>query len=235
MDSERLVHLQEFYSLLNRLEQQTGGAQTLGVFSDKVTLPKRGVYFFREHDEPRSNSGLGQRIVRVGTHAVISKAKSTLRSRLSQHRGQKKSGGGNHRGSIFRLLVGTSLIERDGLLFPTWDKGSSAPSETRAGEVALELEVTRVIGAMPFLWLAIEDEPGPGSLRAYIERNSIALLSNFERSPLDPPSPGWLGHYCNRERVRKSGLWNSDHVEKSYDHAFLQCLDKLVSGMAVAA
>jgi hypothetical protein len=32
----------------------------------------------------------------------------------------------------------------------------------RAGEVALECEVSGVIGAMPFLWLAIDDDAGPG-------------------------------------------------------------------------
>jgi hypothetical protein len=51
----------------------------------------------------------------------------------------------------------------------------------RAAENALECEVSKVICAMPFLWLAINDEPGAESLRGYIERNSIALLSNFEK------------------------------------------------------
>ena len=163
MNDERLAHLREFYSVLGRLEQQTGGAQTLGDFPGNVSLPNRGVYFFREHDELRRDSGVGPRIVRVGTHALTLTSKTTLRTRLSQHRGQKKSGGGNHRGSIFRLLVGTALIAKDGLQFPTWGKGNTAPSETRAAEVPLELEATRIIGAMPFLWLAIEDEPGSGS------------------------------------------------------------------------
>jgi len=34
---------------------------------------------------------------------------TTLWARLSQHRGSAKSGGGNHRCSIFRLLVGRAL------------------------------------------------------------------------------------------------------------------------------
>jgi hypothetical protein len=40
---------------------------------------------------------------------------------------------------------------------------------------------------MPFLWIAIDDEPGAKSLRGYVERNAIALLSNFEKEPLDAP------------------------------------------------
>jgi hypothetical protein len=82
---------------------------------------------------------------------------------------------------------------------------------------------------MPFLWLAVEDEAGPESQRGYIERNSIALLSNYNRAPLDPPSPGWLGFHCNREKVRNSGLWNSSHVDETYDPEFLDEVDRLVS------
>jgi hypothetical protein len=49
-------------------------------------------------------------IVRVGTHALETGSQTTLWKRLSQHRGQARSGSGNHRGSIFRLIVGTALI-----------------------------------------------------------------------------------------------------------------------------
>jgi len=76
---------------------------------------------------------------------------------------------------------------------------------------------------------SIEDEAGPESRRGFIERNSIALLSNYNKPRLDPPSAVWLGHHCNRERVRNSGLWNSIHVDEDYDPAFLDELDRLVS------
>ena len=64
-----------------------------------------------------------------------------------------------------------------------------------------------------------------------VERNAIALLSNFERSPTDPPSRGWLGHQCNRKRIRKSGLWNSNHVDESYDPEFLSMLERLTDSV----
>jgi hypothetical protein len=83
---------------------------------------------------------------------------------------------------------------------------------------------------MPFLWLAIEDEAGPESLRGYIERNSIALLSNYGKPILDPPSSQWLGGQCDRELVRKSGLWNSRHVDEGYEPAFLDRLEQMVLG-----
>lgn len=94
----------------------------------------------------------------VGTHAL--KKGTKLWTRFSQHRGLQGTGGGNHRGSIFRLLAGTSIIARNGHKFPTWGEGNNAPAEVRAGEVALECEVSKVIGAMPFLWLAVEDVGG---------------------------------------------------------------------------
>jgi hypothetical protein len=126
-------------------------------------------------------------------------------------------------------------MARNAYDFPTWGQRSNAPADVRAAENALECEVTKVICAMPFLWLAVDDEPGAESRRGYIERNTIALLSNFGKEPLDPPSAGWLGRDCNRELVRKSGLWNQNHVDEAYDPAFLDCLDKLVSEMGRAA
>lgn len=235
MSNGRLSDLQDFYSLLAVLSDGARKPRRLMKCSGRMDWPKRGVYFFIEDGEGRSDSGSGPRIVRVGTHALTDGSGSKLWGRLRQHRGQGKSGGGNHRGSIFRLIVGTALIARHGHDFPTWGQGNNAPADVRAGEIGLEREVSKVIGAMPFLWLAIDDEPSPRSLRGYIERNSIALLSNFDKEPLDPPSAGWLGHFCNRERVRKSGLWNQNHVDETYDPAFLLCLEKLVSQMERAA
>lgn len=125
-------------------------------------------------------------------------------------------------------------MARDGHVCPTWDVGNSATAEIRAGEIALEREVSRSIGALPFVWISIDDEPGAESERGYIERNAIALLSNYRKQPVDAPSAGWLGHYCDRERVRRSGLWNSNHVDESYDQKFLQCLDEHVRAMEQA-
>jgi hypothetical protein len=105
----------------------------------------------------------------------------------------------------------------------------------RKKELALECEVSQFIGAMSFLWLTIDDPAGPESLRGYIERSSIALLSNYRKPPLDPPSMGWLGTQSDRERVRVSGLWNSNHVDEGYDPAFLDKLEQLVGAMESAA
>jgi hypothetical protein len=234
MSDGRREHLVRFYSILDALERKLGGARTLGDCRGRMKWPPRGVYFFREPGEMRSDTGTGARIVRVGTHALKAGGKATLWGRLSTHRGQLLNGGGNHRGSIFRLIVGTALIGRHEYAFPTWGDKQSAAKDIRAGEVELEQAVSTVIRNMPFLWISIADEPGPDSLRGKIERNSIALLSNFAKPRLDPPSPQWLGHHCDRALVRASGLWNQDHVDKSYDPGFLDDLEQLVAQMEKA-
>ncbi|CAN0547596.1 unnamed protein product [Ectocarpus sp. 8 AP-2014] len=193
--------------------------------------PLRGIYFFQEPGEFRNGSRSEMRIVRVGTHALKTGSRTKLWTRLSQHKGQVSTGGGNHRGSIFRLIVGASLIERESYDFPTWGKESSAPRVVRKNELPLEQAVSDVIGEMPFLCLAINDEPGPASLRGYIERNAIGLLSDYGKEPIDSPSDNWLGYFCNRERVRTSGLWNSNHVNEEYDPAFLDVLEDLIEQM----
>lgn len=231
----RVLHLVTFYSLLDRLKRNIGGARRLADCSGRMVWPRRGVYFFCEEGESRSHTGSGPRIVRVGTHAVSTGSDTKLWTRLSQHKGQRLTGGGNHRGSVFRQIVGTALIGRQRYDFPTWGDRSKSRDEVRESELALECEVSGVIGKMPFLWLAIDDEAGRGSLRSDIERNSIALLSNYERAPLDPPSDDWLGRLCNRELVRDSGLWNSDYVDERYDPAFLNRLDQIIATTEGAA
>ena len=225
----RVADLNRFYDALDRLSQRVGGLRLLSQSTGRMDWPTRGVYFFFESCESRTDSGTGPRVVRVGTHALTSTSRTTLWNRLSNHRGVASSGGGNHRGSIFRLLVGKALMRR----YPChtvhgWGRGSSADRDTRQGEDALERLVSDHIGSMPLLWMRVDDRPGASSRRGYIECNCIALLSNFERAPCDPPSREWLGLDCDRPKVRRSGLWNQQHVEDSYDPAFLDVFDALV-------
>lgn len=196
---------------------------------------KKGVYFFFESNQKRNESGEGLKVTRVGTHALKNNSQTTLWSRLSQHKGTIKSGGGNHRCSIFRLLVGIAIIKKQNLNFPQWEIRNNASKDIKNSEILLEKLVTQTIGQMPFLYLAINDESTPQSLRGYIERNSIALLSNYHKNPLDVPSEDWLGYTCNRERVRESHLWNQNHVDELYDSDFLDIFEKLVTEMSVSA
>jgi len=144
-----------------------------------------------------------------------------------------KSGSGNHRGSIFRLHLGHALLNKENCTIPTWGVGSVAPPELRSDLVAQEAEATwekKVsdrIGAMTILWVDVPDEPSAASMRAYIERNAIALLSNHH-SPIAPASEAWLGRHSAREEIRTSLLWNLKHVNKEYDPAFLDVLEQAI-------
>lgn len=224
---------------MGHLERRSGGMLRLRDCHGRMDWPQRGVYFFFEEGQVRSDTGSGLRVVRVGTHALITGSSSTLWKRLAQHRGTASGKGGNHRGSIFRLLAGDAIRTRDGLDGPvSWgvgnDPGKAAAhlglsrAEILDREAGLEAEVSKVIGDMQFLWLAIDDDPGPDSLRGLVERNSIALLSNAGKAFADAPSADWLGLHCSRKQVRASGLWNNNHVEESYASAFLDDMERLI-------
>ena len=234
--ADRFSDTRRFYELMERLEGGIGGTRLLVECTGGMGWPGRGLYFFFEPGETRSGSGAGLRVVRVGTHALREGSKSTLWGRLSQHRGTARTGGGNHRGSIFRLLMGIALASRSGIpLPPSWglggDPGTAARrlgmerAEVRRSEAELEASVSRYIGAMPFLFLGVKDEPGPASERGFLERNAIALLSAYPKASPDPASTGWQGCSSDRERVRLSGLWNNNHVDEAYDPSFLDLME----------
>lgn len=227
-EHERLTHLDRFYALLGTLESGLAGKRSMKDCTGGLAWPEMGVYFFFEDKEFRTSSIGINRVVRIGTHTVSRGSKTTLWHRLRTHRGGTDLSG-NHRGSIFRLHVGTALIaaSHGETTVPTWSQGQSASREIRGAEVQMEREVSKFIGAMSLLWLAIGDEASPTSDRSYIERNSIALLSG-PTGPLDLPSPAWLGRHSGREAIRRSGLWNVNYVDAVYDPRFLDIFAEYV-------
>jgi len=108
--------------------------------------------------------------------------------------------------------------------YPEWGDGSSAGRDLRLQELEMERRVSDYLREFPFLWVDVDDEPGPGSDRAYLERNAIALVSNYGKAPIDPRSNRWLGNASPSKKIRESGLWNVNHVDESYDPAFLDQL-----------
>jgi len=77
----------KFYEVLYYLEKKIGGKRTLGKCNGRMDWPERGVYFFFEEGESRIQSGRGQKVVRIGTHALEDGVESTLWKRLRMHRG----------------------------------------------------------------------------------------------------------------------------------------------------
>jgi hypothetical protein len=235
----RTDDLIRLYQILDKLETSSGGKRFLAQLAPSGSWPRRGVYFFFEPGEVRTGSGQGPRLVRIGTHALGAGARSTLHQRLRQHAGKSSGSGGNHRGSIFRLLVGEALITRgDCSTCPSWgvkgdiNKAAEMLHVERAAlasaEAPVEAAVSAHLARLPLLWLSIEDNPGPGSLRGLIERSVIALASGLHEPVIDPPSPSWLGLYSAREKVRRSGLWNQRHVDEKYAPNFLDLLEAAI-------
>jgi len=221
--------LDRIYGIIATLREKCQGFRCLKECTRRSGWPGRGLYFFFEDHEFREDAST-RRIVRVGTHAVSANSRTTLWNRLHMHKGAS-SGGGNHRGSIFRKRVGEALLQVRGYppeIGASWGIGNSAPRSTRLAEFSLECDVSAVIGAMPFLWVEVSDAPGAASDRAYLERNCIALLSNFGKEPIDKPSERWLGRHSSQDTIRESGLWNTNHVDDGYTPAFLDVLEKFV-------
>lgn len=182
-------------------------------------IPERGVYFLFEAGELRPDRST-QRVVRVGTHR-----KGSLPDRLGHHLGTL-AGGGSHRSSIFRSLIGRSMP--DGRP-QSWGISNRTEAARRAGiakedlcefERSHEGRVSERIRAMTVICLAIDKEAD----RRAVEQGAIALLSNALRE-FEPPSQKWAGKRCeDRPLVAASGLWNQHYVRREWSIAFLSLI-----------
>ena len=230
--------LDRFYSLLGELAQQIGGPRKLKNCTGRMDWPDRGVYFFLEPGERREGTDQ-PRVTRIGTHAVSAGSKTSLWDRLKQHYGTGSRSsdhphGGAHRGSVYRKRVGEAIIEKYALHeeYPDWDEQWSSiereRSTVRDEEYIMERRVSAYIREQPFLWVNVDDEANKHSDRARIERNAIALLSNFDQRTADPRHNGWLGHDSRSRHIRESGLWNVNHVEERYTDGFLNILESAI-------
>ena len=240
----RFSDINRFYKLLRQLEKELGGTRLLAECDGSMDWPERGVYFFMEPGEFRSDSE-EPRIVRVGSHALIKASRTKLWTRLKQHQGAIEGKGSIANGSIFRNLVGLAFMFRDfhdlvdeefiyhgrnwwKLPWGKWDEKTSSGLTV---EQALIKRINSTIRQMPFLWLEMDGKRGR-SERSYIERNAIALLSNVGKSPVDPPSQNWLGHDHPDKLVKQSGLWNHHYTKKEYNPRFLDRLERHIVKMA---
>ncbi len=228
--SDLAAHCDRFNDLLRRLHGGVHQGLALSNLIQAGRLADRGVYFFMDVQDPLDASTW--RVCRIGTHAVSTGSKSTLRARLKTHLGSR-NGNGNHRGSIFRLHVGNALLRRAGTGLSTWGVGSVAPSalresdSLRLAELLHEHRVSDYIGGLHVLWVAVPDDPSPESERSTIERNAIAMLSRQARLAAFAPE-NWLGHESHRAEIRSSFLWNINYVNDDYDPGFLDVLERAV-------
>lgn len=209
----------EFYKELYYLADKTGGIRTFNDCSGKLYWPERGVYFIVDFNERSIISNNCPRIVRIGTHAVSLGSKTTLWHRLKTHKGTN-NGSGNHRGSIFRLHVGNAIIQKEKLICNTWGIGQSASKETREQEQTIEHLVSDYIGQLGIIVLDVDGLSSATNQRAFIEKNSIALISSLNSS-FNFSSVDWLGNHSPRKEISDSCLWNINYIDSHYDNSFL--------------
>lgn len=204
------------------LDNLTGRAAPWGTI-------RRGIYMFLTQNT-NTDQPIHSQIVRVGTHGnQRGGGNTTLWDRLRGHKGNVNNGGGNHRGSIFRLLVGDAIIRRDGLndIYPDWGNGLNAPNQIREQERPMEQCVSKYIRQLPFLVIRVDPADNGPEHRGYLEKNLIAMLSQIERIYIQP----WLGEHSSRAAVRDSKLWNIRHTNEEYNPEFLDLLEEYINEM----
>lgn len=174
---------------------------TLPRFSFKTlrkTLPFNGIYFFYEQGEVINNDR--DRIVRIGTH----KKDGRFRDRIRQHYGNDSSFKGNKNGSVFRKHLGGAILRK------------ANPNDSRLNDWLTQngptfIEIEEVVSKtlrehFTFSCFRVDYEEE----RLSLEKGLIALFAQY---PLGKPSNNWLGYYAANDDIRKSGLWNTQHIK----------------------
>jgi hypothetical protein len=232
--------LRQLYSALATLKDQIDGPYYLDECTGSMDFPDRGVYFFFAPGSDLAHSSSSTwHLTRIGTVGVADGSSASLWGRLRQHRGNTRgeyAGGGNARGSVFRKHVGRAIIERDGLhdQYPHWGvphaEGLDIDTDAlREQEHPLEERVSAYIRSLPFLYLDVEDQPGPDSDRAAIEMNAIALTSHYRRQMETPyPKPSWLGRHSPKPEIYRTALWNIEHVSALFSQAIHETMTEYI-------
>jgi hypothetical protein len=213
------------YNIIEGLDRTTGLMRMRDLF--KREIPEAGIYLFFDEQEPRLKEITKLRVVRVGTHGVAEGSKASLRHRMRTHYGTV-SGEGNHRSSIFRLHVGRSLMNAKMVpAIASWGV-QMLDREALGAEREIEQAVSKYLGDLLVLLINVPGLSNKRNDRAYLEQSLISLLSNA-CNPLDPPNSGWLGLSSDKQEIRKSGIWNVNHVYQRVDPSFINVLDYYVS------
>lgn len=142
-------------------------------------------------------------MVRVGNHP---RSSGGLKRRLRDH-----YSGGKH-GSVFRKYLGGALIRRDDprhpCLEPAPGKGHWERQDSPACPTCRPFEQTvSAVLRSTFLFRCV-------AIADTAERNRLesSLVATLSLCSVCGPSLSWLGRYAYSDKVRSSGLWNSDYV-----------------------
>jgi len=160
----------------------------------RLAIPADGIYLLYETGE-RAPSGdtTIDRIVAAGAHT----GEHRLARRLADHVS------GDRRKSAVRQHVGAALLARanpaDPQLAP-WLADGRTPMPEAEAAVTTEIRERFTLRCIP---VPDKDE------RLALERGIIALLAQH---PIAPPSDTWLGRHAAPAEIRRTGLWNTQHI-----------------------
>jgi hypothetical protein len=190
----------------NKIHQLFNGMKRFYFPFNADEIPSDGVYVLFERGEKAHGV---DRIVRIGTHT----GNNQLRSRLFQHFLKE-----NKDRSIFRKNIGRALLNRDkdGFL-EQWEldltekkaKEKFADGIDFMKQKEVEKRVTEYIQKnFSFIALGIKDK----AKRLEFESKIISTVSLCDECR---PSQNWLGLFSPKEKVRESGLWQVNELNKT--------------------
>jgi hypothetical protein len=158
-------------------------------------LPSKGIYFFYEDGELCERDGVRlERIVRVGTH----RGQGNLPGRLHYHYY------GNKNGSVFRKHMGGAILAQADPNDPRLSTWLAQDTPTLA---EVESQVSQILrNRFRFRCIRVDD----ANQRLALEECLIGTLSGCAYCR---PSATWLGKFARDEKIRLSGLWNSQHTD----------------------
>lgn len=187
------------------------------IFQEPKNVPfNNGLYFFYERGE-FSPHGPEGRIVRIGNHP---RSNDALVARLRHHYT------GNKNSSVFRKLLGSALMRKADPANPClshWEKQDMLTCDRCR---SVESDVSKLLRAnFYFRCIEVNDIDS----RNMLEKKLIATISLCR---ICIPSEQWLGIHTYSEKVRNSGLWNSNYV---FDRSLvLQKKDlEMLEGLAI--
>ena len=194
--------MRDLYNNLHRLFNSTKRFHF--PFEDELDqIPLNGIYIMFEKGEKH---GELDRITRTGSHTGFGQ----LRSRLDQHFLNE-----NKNRSIFRKNIGRCLLNRtQNPYLERWEMDTTSRLEKDKNlhlidkdfELFLEKKISRYIQEnISFTVVKVEDKND----RLFWEGRIIASLASY---PFIQPSENWLGNHSPKEKIRKYGLWQEQHL-----------------------
>lgn len=167
-------------------------------------ISKNGIYIIFEKGEHLGNL---DRIVRIGTHT----GNNQLVSRLKQHFVKE-----NKNRSIFRKNIGRCFLNQENRNYlPIWELDITPKKDreiklsmiNRDYEKQLEERISHYIQSnLSFCTFEINDKKD----RLFWESKIASTLAQSDISPSDT----WLGNHSTKDKIRTSGLWQVNELNK---------------------